>query len=153
MWCIFCEQPICHKEKSTAKRHVAIPQHKKAKHDFPKLVKTPGLSAPVEPKSEGSEVSMWQPLNSKWDRYTRIEKVTVSCAADIVAFWESQDPILADAIMLYLWFPITATYIERTFSLAGLIDAKNRQKMSSSLRKAAVGIYCNGIMECRFMEP
>ena len=52
MWCIFCEQPICHKEKSTAKHHIGIPRHKKAKHDYPKLVKTPGLSAPVESKSD-----------------------------------------------------------------------------------------------------
>ena len=52
-----------------------------------------------------------------------------------------------------LWFPITAAYIERTFSLAGLVDAKNRQKMSSSLRQAAVGMYCNGDVECRFTEP
>ena len=88
-----------------------------------------------------------------WGRYTRIEKVTVSCAADIVAFWESQDPILADAIMPYLRFPITTAYIERIFSLAGLIDAKNLQKMSSSLCKAAVGMYCNGDVECRFIEP
>ena len=75
------------------------------------------------------------------------------CAADIVAFWESQDPILADAIMHYLWFPITAAFFERTFSLAGLIDANNQHKMSSSLRKAAVGMYCNGDVECRFTEP
>ena len=82
----------------------------------------------------------------------RKEKVTVSCAADIVAFWESQDPILADAIMPYLWFPITAANIECTSNLAGLIDANNWQKMSSSLHKAAVGMYCNGDVECRFVD-
>ena len=57
MWCIFCERSICHREKSTAKRHIGIPQHKKAKHDYPKLVKTPGLSALVESKPEEPEVS------------------------------------------------------------------------------------------------
>ena len=61
---IFCAQPICHKEKSTAKRHITFPQHKKVKHDYPKLVKTPGLSAPVESKSEGPEVNN-NPATSK----------------------------------------------------------------------------------------
>ena len=48
---------------------------------------------------------------------------------------------------------VTDAYIEHAFSLAGLIDAKNWQKMSSSLHKAAVGTYCNGDVECRFTEP
>ena len=89
-------------------------------------------------------------LCEAWGWYACLKKVTVSCAANIIAFWESQDPALADAMVPYLWLPITTAYTERTFSLAGLLNTKNRPKMSSSLRKAAVGMYCSGDVECRF---
>ena len=57
---------------------------------------------------------------------------------------------MADAVAPYLWYPITSAAIERSFSLAGLIDAKNRQKMKKSLRQAAVTMFYNGDAEGRF---
>ena len=47
-------------------------------------------------------------------RCMHMEKVTVSRADDVAAFWVSHDHVLADAIMRYLYFSITAAYIEHT---------------------------------------
>ena len=57
---------------------------------------------------------------------------------------------LAEAVKPYLWFPLTSAAVERSFSLAGLVDAKNRQKMGKGLRQAAVTMFCNGDVEQRF---
>ena len=52
----------------------------------------------------------------------------------------------------YVWFPTTAALVERSFSLTGLIDAKNRQKMSPAFRATAVAMFCNGDVEERFSK-
>ena len=57
---------------------------------------------------------------------------------------------LALAIAPFLWYPISAAAVERSFSLAGLVDAKNRQKAGKGLRQAAVTMFCNGDVEHRF---
>ena len=62
---------------------------------------------------------------------------------------ESGGP-LAEAISPYFWYPVTSAAVERSFSLAGLVDAKNRQKMGKNLRQAAVTMFCNGDTEQQF---
>lgn len=57
---------------------------------------------------------------------------------------------LAEAVAPYVWFPVTSAAVERSFSLTGLIDAKNRQAIGQGLREAAVVLYCNGDVEQRF---
>ena len=52
----------------------------------------------------------------------------------------------------YLWYPVTGAAIERSFSLAGLIDVKNRQRMGKDLREAYVTMFCNGDVEERFTK-
>ena len=58
---------------------------------------------------------------------------------------------LAEAVAPYLWFPVTSADIERSFSLAGLLDLKNRQRANKELRQAAVTMFCYGDVEQRFM--
>ena len=40
----------------------------------------------------------------------------------------------------------------RSFSLAGLVDVKNRQRMGKDLREACVTMFCNGDVEERFAK-
>ena len=42
--------------------------------------------------------------------------------------------------------------IERSFSLDGLVDVKNRQSMGKDLREACVTMFCNGDVEERFAK-
>ena len=56
-------------------------------------------------------------------------------------FWAKREATIAQAVLPYIYFPISNAVIERFFSLAGLIDVKNRQQMSSNLRQAAVGMF------------
>ena len=61
-------------------------------------------------------------------------------AKDVIKFWQSRPPVLREAVAPYLWYPVTGAAIERSFSLAGLIDVKNRQRMGKDLREACVTI-------------
>ena len=76
---------------------------------------------------------------------------------DIDAFWQARGSLIYDAVAPYIWFPTTAAFVECSFSLAGLIDAKNRQKMSPGFRAVAfravvVAMFCNGDVEQRFVK-
>ena len=44
----------------------------------------------------------------------------------IDTFWQARGSLIYDAVAPCIWFPTTAALVERSFSLAGLIDAKNR---------------------------
>ena len=68
-------------------------------------------------------------LASEWHRYTQLERHGVH-SHHIDTFWRARGTLIYDALAPYIWFPTTAALVERSFSLAGLIDAKNRQKMS-----------------------
>ena len=69
-------------------------------------------------------------LASEWHRYTQLERHGVHSHHHIDTFWQARGTLIYDAVAPYIWFPTTAALVERSFSLAGLIDAKNRQKMS-----------------------
>ena len=62
--------------------------------------------------------------------YTQLERHTVLSHHDIDTFQQARGPLIYDVVAPYIWFPTTAILVERSFSLAGVIDAKNRQKMS-----------------------
>ena len=57
---------------------------------------------------------------------------------------------LAEAVAPFLWYPVTLAAVERSFSLSGLVDGKNRQKAGKVLRQAAITLFCNGDLEQRF---
>ena len=57
---------------------------------------------------------------------------------------------MAEAVSPYVWYPVTSAAVERSFSLSGLVDAKNRQQMGKALREAAIILFCNGDIEGRF---
>ena len=53
----------------------------------------------------------------------------------------------------YSWCPMMAAAIERSLSLAGLIDVKNWQNMGRERREAFVTMFCNGgDVEERFVK-
>ena len=89
-------------------------------------------------------------LASEWNRYTRLESCTVHSHQDLVEFWKARGTLMYDAVAPYLWYPTSAAVVERSFSLAGLIDTKNRQRMSNDLRATAVAMFCNGDVEQRW---
>ena len=59
---------------------------------------------------------------------------------------------LRDAVQPYVWFRLSSASVERSFSMAGLLDTKNRTKMSPAFRQNAVMLFCNGDAEERFMK-
>ena len=68
-------------------------------------------------------------------------------------FWQSTPPVLREAVAPYLWYPITGAAIERSFSLAGLVDVSNG--MGKDLREACeacVTMFCNGDVAERFTK-
>ena len=108
-----------------------------------------------------------QVLKDEWARYCSVTESNVQSLEDIKVFWSywcgkvmhahhlahatcHRGGPLAEAVTPYLWCLVTSAAVERSFSLAGLIDAKNRQKMGKGLREAAVAMYCNGDLEQRF---
>ena len=91
-------------------------------------------------------------LKVEWERFCKA-RPQVSNLMDVVAFWKTRSIVLSNAIEPYLWYPVTGAAIERSFSLAGLIDTKNRQRMGKDLRQAAVTMFCNGDVEGRFTRP
>ena len=52
----------------------------------------------------------------------------------------------------FLWFPLSFAAVERSFSLVGLIDAPNRQRMGERVREACVTMFFNGDVEQRFTK-
>ena len=42
--------------------------------------------------------------------------------------------------------------MERSFSVAGLVDVKDRHSMGKDLREAYVTMFCNGDIEKRFTK-
>ena len=61
-------------------------------------------------------------------------------------------PLIYDAVAPCIWCPTTAAFVERSFSLAGLIDAKKREKMNPAFRATAVAMFCNTDVEKRFIS-
>jgi hypothetical protein len=88
-------------------------------------------------------------LASEWHRYTQSERHAVLNHHGIDTFWQACGSLIYDVVAPYIWFPTTAALVERSFSLAGLIDAKNWQKIS---RAVAVAMFCNGDVEQRFVK-
>ena len=88
-------------------------------------------------------------LQEEWGRYTRIEKINVQCRKDIDTFWSQRGGLLPPAVEPFLWFPLSSAAVERSFSLAGLIDAPNRQRMGERVREACVTMFFNGDVEQR----
>ena len=91
-------------------------------------------------------------LQEEWGRYTRIEKANVQCCKDIDTFWSQRGGLLPAAVEPFLWFPLSSAAVERSFSLAGLIDAPNRQSMGERVREACVTMFFNGDVEQRFTK-
>jgi hypothetical protein len=87
-----------------------------------------------------------------WDcaRYLRIERCNVDTHRELVSFWRARGALIYDVVAPYLFFPTSAAVVERSFSLATLVDTKNRQKTSPGLRQMAIMMYCNGAVEARF---
>jgi len=89
-------------------------------------------------------------LRNKWNRYWRLESCSVLHHSDLEQFWHARGSALYNAVEPYLWYPTSAAFVERSFSLAGLIDAKNRQRGSKEFKSVAVTMYCNGDVEGRW---
>ena len=100
----------------------------------------------------GQKEDLEKTIKEEWDRYCLGVYPDFHNTDDVIKFWESKPPYLREAVAPYLWWPVTAAAIERSFSLAGLIDVKNRQKMGTDLREACITMYCNGDVEERFVK-
>ena len=111
--------------------------------------KAPGNDEDLQEKKDKINVL----LEAEWNRYCRIETHTVQNHEDIHSFWKARGTLMYDTVSPYLLYPTTSAAVERSFSLVGLIDTKNRTKMGGNLRQAAVMLFCNGDVEGRFTLP
>ena len=91
-------------------------------------------------------------IKREWDRCRLGDYPNIHNSKDVIKFWQSRPPVLREAVAPYLWYPVTGTAIERSFSLAGLVDVKDRQSMGKDLREACVTMFCNGDVEERFAK-
>ena len=89
-------------------------------------------------------------LASAWHTYIQLERHGVHSHHDIDTFWRARGSLIYDAVAPYIWFSTTAALVVHSFSLAGLIDSKNTQKMSRAFRATGVAMFCNGDVEERF---
>ena len=110
-------------------------------------------------------------LNAEWARYCSIGTTNVNSFEDVATFWRAwyvmglcspaASPLrcilrggpLAEVVAPCLWCPVASAAVERSFSLAGLIHAKNRQQMGKGLREGAVTMFCSGDVQGRFHTP
>ena len=76
----------------------------------------------------------------------------VSNPSDGVSSGKTRCPVLLNAIERYLWFPVAGAAIEQSFSLAGLIETKLRQKLGPGLGQGAVTMFRNSDVEGRFTQ-
>ena len=86
------------------------------------------------------------------DRYRLGDYPNIHNTKDVIKFWQPRPPVLREAVAPYLWYPVIGAAIERSFSLAGLVDVKNRQSMGKDLCEACVTMFCNGDVEERFTK-
>ena len=69
---------------------------------------------------------------------------------DPIDFWEQHAGPLGELAVALLTMPATSADVERSFSLAGLLDDPNRGATGPELRRCAVMLYVNGDVEKRF---
>ena len=72
-------------------------------------------------------------LKEDWSRYCFLERHNVESLDHVAAFWLDQGSILSEAVMPDFCRLVTAAAIERSFSLARLIDTKNQQNITEIL--------------------
>ena len=105
-----------------------------------------------DPNVQQEKEALATEIKREWDRYRLGDYPNIHNAKDAFKFWQSRLAFLREAVAPYLWYPVTCAAIERSFSLAGLIDVKNRQRMGKDLCDACVTIFCNGDVEERFTK-
>ena len=54
-------------------------------------------------------------LAEQWARYCRLERCSVDSHRDIGPFWAQRDAALAEAVLPYVYFPVSSAIIERSF--------------------------------------
>ena len=125
----------------------------------------PPLEGDDDDDRRSRKEEMRRALKDDWLRYMATTHTTVTKLSHVADFWKSwcvlreghqnhpsacRSGPLGEAVLPWLWYPVTSAAVERSFSLAGLIDTKNRTRMSKDLRQAAVMLFCNGDKEGRF---
>jgi len=90
-------------------------------------------------------------LKAEWTRYIQVLNHDVQGLSDLPAFW-ARRPKLGARILPYLWWPVSNSDAERSFSLAALVDTKNRHRATEAFQAATIGMFCNGDAEARFHD-
>ena len=88
-------------------------------------------------------------LKEQWEEY-RLKSDPASVSGNLIDWWAAQPTALASAAIALLQVPMTSAAVERSFSLAGVLDTKQRNKTRHLLRKAEMLLYYNGDVEHRF---
>lgn len=51
----------------------------------------------------------------QWGRYSRLERCSIDSHRDIAPFWAQRETALSEAVLPYVFFPVSSAVIERSF--------------------------------------
>ena len=86
----------------------------------------------------------------EWNGYVTMDVAKAQSIDDTLQFWAQQTGSLAKYATALLSTPPTSADVERTFSLAGVLDSKLRISTRPELRRCTMALYSNGNVEGRF---
>ena len=85
-----------------------------------------------------------------WELYVNMESQKAKQVEDPMQFWSALSGPLSELVVALLGMLVTSADVERSFSLAGLLDDPKWGNTHPDLRRCAVALFVNGDVEGRF---
>ena len=89
-------------------------------------------------------------MRADWELYVNMDSQKAKQVEDPMQFWSALSGPPSELVVALLGMPVTSADVERSFSLAGLLDDPNRGNTRPDLRRCAVALFVNGDVEGRF---
>ena len=80
-----------------------------------------------------------------WELYVNMDIQKAKQVEDPMQFWSALSGPPSELVVALLGMPVTSADVERSFSLAGLLDDLNRGNTRPHLRRCAVALFVNGV--------
>ena len=85
-----------------------------------------------------------------WELYVNMDSQKAKQVEDPMQFWSALSGPLTELVVALLGMRVNSADVERSFSLAGLLDDPNRGNTRPDLRRCAVALFVNSDIEGRF---
>ena len=89
-------------------------------------------------------------MRADWELYVNMHSQKAKQVEDPMQLWSALSGPLSELVVALLGMPVTSADVERSFSLAGLLDDPNRGNTRPDLRRCAVALFVNGDVEGGF---